>query len=140
METAWIFGLMGGMLIGVAGLILLLGNGRIMGVSGIFGRLIDGSAPSDWAERLTFVAGLALAPFVIALTLGGAPTHLTSNTGVILAAGVLVGFGTRLANGCTSGHGVCGISRLSLRGLIATLVFCAAGAGTVALLRLLGVL
>jgi hypothetical protein len=81
------------------------------------------------------IAGLIVVPGVIALAMGGAQTHLTSNMGLIVVAGVLVGIGTRLANGCTSGHGVCGISRLSLRGIIATLIYIGAGAVTIAALR-----
>jgi uncharacterized membrane protein YedE/YeeE len=131
----WIMGLIGGLLIGGAAALFLLVNGRIMGASGLLGGLVDGSGRSDAGERLAMIAGLIVVPGVIALTMGGAQTHLTSNMGLIVVAGVLVGIGTRLANGCTSGHGVCGISRLSLRGIIATLIYIGAGAVTIAALR-----
>ena len=135
MPIDWIMGLIGGLLIGGAAALFLLVNGRIMGASGLLGGLVDGSGRSDGGERLAMIAGLIVVPGVIALAMGGAQTHLTSNMGLIVLAGVLVGIGTRLANGCTSGHGVCGISRLSLRGIIATLIYIGAGAVTIAALR-----
>ncbi|AUQ50312.1 putative transporter component [Phaeobacter inhibens] len=136
MNIDWIWGLIGGALIGTGGAVYLLGNGRIMGASGILGGLIDGSGRNSAAERLAFIAGVVLIPLVMWLTIAEVPdTHLTSNTAVIVAAGLLVGLGTRVANGCTSGHGVCGISRLSLRGLIATVIYILAGALTLALFR-----
>ena len=135
MPIEWIMGLIGGLLIGGAAALFLLVNGRIMGASGLLGGLVDGSGRSDAGERLAMIAGLIVVPGVIALAMGGAQTHLTSNMGLIVVAGVLVGIGTRLANGCTSGHGVCGISRLSLRGIIATLIYIGAGAVTIAALR-----
>ncbi|AUR07494.1 YeeE/YedE family protein [Phaeobacter inhibens] len=136
MNIDWIWGLIGGALIGTGGAVYLLGNGRIMGASGILGGLIDGSGRNSAAERLAFIAGVVLIPLVMWLTIAEVPdTHLTSNTAVIVAAGLLVGLGTRIANGCTSGHGVCGISRLSLRGLIATVIYIFAGALTLALFR-----
>ncbi|AUQ98717.1 YeeE/YedE family protein [Phaeobacter inhibens] len=136
MNIDWIWGLIGGALIGTGGAVYLLGNGRIMGASGILGGLIDGSGRNSAAERLAFIAGVVLIPLVMWLTIAEAPdTHLTPNTAVIVAAGLLVGLGTRIANGCTSGHGVCGISRLSLRGLIATVIYILAGALTLALFR-----
>ncbi|MFV1531445.1 MULTISPECIES: YeeE/YedE family protein [unclassified Phaeobacter] len=136
MNADWIWGLIGGALIGTGGAVYLLCNGRIMGASGILGGLIDGSGRNTSGERIAFIAGVILVPLVIWLTVADAPdTHLTSNTVVIIAAGLLVGLGTRIANGCTSGHGVCGISRLSLRGLVATLIYILAGAVTLALFR-----
>ncbi|MFV1491951.1 YeeE/YedE thiosulfate transporter family protein [Phaeobacter sp. JH18-32] len=136
MNADWIWGLIGGALIGTGGAVYLLGNGRIMGASGILGGLIDGSGRNTSGERIAFIAGVILVPLVIWLTVADAPdTHLTGNTVVIIAAGLLVGLGTRIANGCTSGHGVCGISRLSLRGLVATLIYILAGAVTLALFR-----
>ncbi|UTH49207.1 YeeE/YedE family protein [Loktanella salsilacus] len=135
MPIDWIMGLIGGLLIGGAAALFLLVNGRIMGASGLLGGLVDGSGRSDAGERLAMIAGLIVVPGVIALAMGGAQTHLTSNMGLIVVAGVLVGIGTRLANGCTSGHGVCGISRLSLRGIIATLIYIGVGAVTIAALR-----
>ena len=130
----WIFGLLGGLMIGTAGAIYLLGNGRIMGASGILGGLIDGSGRADGAERAAFLAGLIGVPAVLALWLSP-QTHLTGNLWLILTGGLLTGLGTRLGNGCTSGHGVCGISRLAPRGIVATVVYMLAGAVTVALFR-----
>jgi len=135
MQNDWIMGLLGGGLIGLAGAILLLVNGRIMGASGIIGGLVDGSGRHDWIERIAFLAGLALLPGLAALFAGGATTHLTENWITIVVAGLLVGVGTRLANGCTSGHGVCGISRLSPRGIVASIVYILAGAVTVLIFK-----
>ena len=128
MQIEWIFGLIGGLMIGSAAAVFLLVNGRIMGASGILGGLIDRSGWSTWAERAAFVAGLVLVPALM-LPLYAAPvtTNITTNLGAIVAAGLMVGIGTRLANGCTSGHGVCGISRMSLRGMVATVFYLLAG-------------
>ena len=142
MPIDWTLGLVGGVIIGIAGALYLLLNGRIMGASGIIGGLVDRSATGDAAkERLAFLAGLFLAPALASLAIGGAETHLTSNLWVVIAAGLLVGVGTRVANGCTSGHGVCGISRLSLRGIVATVFYIGAGGLTVVFFKhLLGVI
>ncbi len=126
-DPDWIMGLGGGLLIGLAAAMFLLMNGRVMGASGIVGGLVDGSGRGNAGERLAFLAGLILVPALIAALTGGYETHLTQNVAVIVAAGLLVGIGTRLANGCTSGHGVCGLSRLSLRGIVATLAYLLAG-------------
>ncbi|MEH6675500.1 MAG: YeeE/YedE family protein [Sulfitobacter sp.] len=135
-EADWIWGLIGGLLIGCGGAVYLLGNGRIMGASGIVGGLVDGSGRSTWAERISFLAALILIPAAIAaLAPTQATTHLTENLWLVGVAGLLVGLGTRIGNGCTSGHGVCGISRLSPRGIVATLVYIAAGALMVVVLR-----
>ena len=135
MPMDWINGLIGGGLIGLAAALYLLVNGRIMGASGIIGGLVDGSGRDTWQERLALVLGLVTVPAFIAVTQGGADTHVSSNLGLIALAGILVGLGTRIANGCTSGHGVCGISRLSIRGIVATLIYIGAGGLTVVLLR-----
>ncbi len=135
MQTEWILGLAGGVLIGMAASIFLLVNGRIMGASGIIGGLVDGSGRADWVERAALIAGLIAAPAAIILFTGEGETHLTGNWVVIIAAGLLVGVGTRLANGCTSGHGVCGISRLSLRGIVATAFYIGAGGLTMVLFK-----
>ncbi len=141
MPIEWIMGLVGGVLIGTAGAIFLLVNGRIMGASGIIGGLVDGSGRSDWQERAALIAGLFIVPGLAALAMGGSETNLTSNWAIIIAAGLLVGVGTRFANGCTSGHGVCGISRLSLRGIVATAFYIGAGGLTVVLFKhILGVI
>ncbi len=134
-ETAWIWGLIGGLMIGTAAAMFLLLNGRIMGASGILGGLVDGSGRSTGVERVAFIIGLVLVPALLAALMGGAETNITSNPVVIIAAGLLVGVGTRLANGCTSGHGVCGISRLSLRGIVATVFYLLAGGLMMALFR-----
>lgn len=140
MNPDWIWGFVGGLMIGLAGAAFLLVNGRVMGVSGIYGGLIDRSGWSSWPERLAFVAGLVAMPWLLSQAMT-AETHLTGNWAVIIAGGLLVGLGTRLANGCTSGHGVCGISRLSLRGIVATVFYILAGGVTMALLRhVLGVI
>jgi len=134
MQTDWLWGLLGGGLIGTAAAMYLLINGRIMGASGIIGGLVDGSASDTWRERLAFVAGLIVVPAVYFL-LFGSSTHLTANPAILVAGGLLVGAGTRIANGCTSGHGVCGISRLSLRGIAATVFYIGAGGLTVVLFK-----
>jgi uncharacterized protein len=141
MPMNWVLGFAGGLMIGVAGAIYLLMNGRILGISGILGGLFDGTGWSSWTDRAVFIGGTIAVPAVLALFIPGAATHLTSNWLVIIAAGLLVGIGTRLANGCTSGHGVCGISRLSLRGIVATVFYILAGGVTMALMRhVLGVI
>ncbi len=141
MPIDWILGLAGGLMIGAAAALYLLVNGRIMGASGILGGLVDGSGRDSWSERAAFVAGLVLVPGLVALAGFGRETNLTGNLWVVIAAGLLVGIGTRIANGCTSGHGVCGISRFSVRGIAATVFYLLAGGATVWLFRhVLGVI
>ena len=141
MEQDWIWGLVGGLIIGSAAALFLLANGRVMGASGILGGLVDGSGRSTWKERAAFIAGIVLAPIPFVQLYSEVDTHLTSNLAVVIAAGLLVGVGTRLANGCTSGHGVCGISRFSLRGIVATVFYLIAGGVSVLLFKhLLGVI
>lgn len=141
MQPDWIWGLIGGGLIGLGGAVFLLANGRIMGASGLVGGLVDGSGRWNWTERAIFLAGVALLPLLLTPLFGRVETHLTGNLGVVVAAGLLVGIGTRFANGCTSGHGVCGISRLSLRGIVATVFYIGAGGITMVLFRhILGVI
>lgn len=141
MEQSWIMGLIGGGIIGVAGAIFLLINGRIMGASGILGRLADGSAGAQKVESMIFISGLIAVPALLSLLFSPIQTNITSNYTVLIAAGLLVGIGTRLANGCTSGHGVCGISRLSLRGIVATLFYIGVGGLSVLVFRhILGVI
>ena len=135
MHIDWIFGLLGGLLIGLGGLTLLVFNGRIMGASGILGQLIDGNQDAENLERVFFLIGVIFAPLIILQFLDLGITNITDNVIQLVFAGLLVGAGTRIANGCTSGHGVCGISRLSLRGLVATLVYITAGALTMITLR-----
>jgi len=141
MEQDWIWGLIGGLLIGSGGAVYLLFNGRIMGASGIIGSLVDGSAGRLKRERLVFLAGVVLLPVLLIPAFGSVDTHITDNIAVLVAAGLLVGLGTRLANGCTSGHGVCGMSRLSVRGIVATACYILAGGVGVVLFRhILGVI
>lgn len=135
METDWLLGLAGGLIIGSAAALYLLVNGRIMGASGIIGGLIDRSGHASAGERGFFLAGLVGAPALAAAVWHAPETHLIGDWGVLVAAGLLVGLGTRIANGCTSGHGVCGISRLSPRGIVATIVYIGAGMASVALFR-----
>ncbi|MXQ06769.1 YeeE/YedE family protein [Alphaproteobacteria bacterium GH1-50] len=140
MPTEWIMGFAGGIIIGLAAAFYLLVNGRIMGASGILGGVVDGSARDTLRERIGFIAGLVIVPGALAIAMGGADTHVNNNLIVVAAAGLLVGIGTRIANGCTSGHGVCGISRFSLRGIVATIFYIGAGGLTVVLFRhILGV-
>ena len=141
MQPDWIWGLVGGLLIGTGGAVYLLGNGRIMGASGIIGGLVDGSGLDTKWERLVFLAGVALLPVLLMPFYGTVDTHVTDNITVLVAAGLLVGVGTRIANGCTSGHGVCGMSRLSLRGFAASVTYIlAGGVGVVIFRHLLGVI
>jgi uncharacterized membrane protein YedE/YeeE len=136
MHIDWIWGLVGGLMIGSAGAMFLLINGRIMGASGIIGGLVDRSGWSTWAERLAFVAGLALIPALLRpVYTVPVVTNITENLWIVLAAGLLVGVGTRFANGCTSGHGVCGISRFSLRGMVATVFYLMGGGLAMVLAR-----
>ena len=141
-EQDWIWGLVGGLMIGAGGAVYLLGNGRIMGASGILGGLIDGSGWSTAVERLVFLAALLVTPMIlIPLYSVDISTHVTDNWAVLVAAGLAVGVGTRIANGCTSGHGVCGISRLSLRGIAATVTFLVTGGVAMVVFRhMLGVI
>ncbi len=132
MELNWLYGLLGGLVIGTAGAIYLLVNGRIMGPSASLGGLVDGS--DRGGEQVGFVAGLIGVPAVVAVLYPMA-THASSNWAVLIIGGLLVGFGTRLANGCTSGHGVCGISRLSPRGIVASATYVAAGMVVMTALR-----
>ena len=129
--------LAGGALIGLAASLLLLGTGRVAGISGIAGNLLFG-ARGDRAWRAAFLLGLVVAGAACTWLEPGLFAAPPRSMPLVAVAGVLVGLGTRLGGGCTSGHGVCGISRLSRRSLVATLTFIASGALTVALLRGLG--
>ena len=141
MNPDWISGLVGGLMIGVAASAFLLINGRIMGASGILGGLIDLTGRTNARERIIFLLGLVFSPVLLIQFTGVQNTHLTSNIFVIISSGLLVGIGTRLANGCTSGHGVCGISRLSLRGITATIFYLLSGVISIILFKtMLGVI
>ena len=126
--------LFGGALIGLATALLLLLNGRVAGISGIVGGLLR-PRPGDVAWRVAFVAGLMAAPTVYALVHALPVVQIDAGNATLIAAGLLVGVGTRFGAGCTSGHGVCGMARLSGRSMVATAVFMVAGAGTVFVTR-----
>lgn len=127
--TPWL-SLAGGVLIGLAAAWLVAFNGRIAGISGIVGGLFTaGAAERDW--RAAFVAGLIAAPLMMRIAGVAAAPQVDAGWGELLAAGLLVGVGTRYAGGCTSGHGVCGLSRGAARSIVATTVFMVAGFATV---------
>jgi uncharacterized protein len=126
--------LLGGALIGAAASVLIFGAGRILGAAGIFAGALETRGADD-AWRLWLVAGLLLAPGVAHLAWGAAAPAVTSPAATLAVSGLLVGFGSRLGSGCTSGHGVCGLARLSPRSMAATLVFMAAGFATVFFVR-----
>jgi uncharacterized membrane protein YedE/YeeE len=127
---------LGGALIGVAAVILMALNGRIAGVSGILGRLLPPYTDTDPVGALVFVLGLTAAPLVYA-AFAGAPFAQTvsDDAGLMVVAGILVGLGAGLSGGCTSGHGVCGLARLSPRSAVATAIFMATGFATVFVMR-----
>ena len=127
--TPW-SALAGGAIIGLAAMLFALFNGRVTGISGIVGGLLRPSLP-DAPWRAAFLAGLIVAPVVYRLFAGPPNLTIDANYPTLVLAGILVGLGTRYGSGCTSGHGVCGLSRLSLRSLVATLAFMAAGFATV---------
>ena len=122
--------LIGGALIGLSATLLWLANGRIAGISGILGSLSSPSGEAGW--RLAFLVGLIAAPLLYTLFTGHAPQiSMPQSPPLLIGAGLLVGFGTRLGSGCTSGHGVCGLARLSPRAIAATLTFMATAFATV---------
>ena len=131
--TPWT-SLAGGMLIGLAAALLILFNGRIAGISGIVGGLLH-PRPGEMRWRLAFLAGLLASPLLYRLFQALPAAQVDAGAPVLIAAGLLVGLGVRYGAGCTSGHGVCGLSRLSPRSLAATSAFMAAGFLTVLLLR-----
>ena len=146
MPIDWVNGLIGGLLIGHAGAIYLLMSGKVMGASGILGKFSETANKGILNEGGLFLLGLICLPAFFnflgllsnAIT---AQTNLTNNIPIVIISGLFVGIGTRLARGCASGHGVCGISRLSPRGIIATVVFVCVGVATVRIFRqLLGVI
>ncbi len=133
--TNAMFGLLGGALIGLSAAILLLGNGRIAGISGITGALVTKGLPKGWSENALFIAGLIAAPALYALLVNKPAITVTSSVPLLVAGGVLVGIGSRLGSGCTSGHGVCGISRLSKRSILATFTFMGVAIAIVAIVK-----
>jgi uncharacterized protein len=128
MPLSWLHALLGGALIGVASALLLLTHGRIAGISGITGSLLQPTPDRGW--RVAFVGGLLTAGALAAVVAPSAVGASVRSLPLVIAAGLLVGFGTRLGGGCTSGHGVCGLSRLSARSLVAVATFMTTGAIT----------
>ena len=131
--TPW-SSLAGGVLIGLSAALLILGSGRVAGISGIVGGLLRPGGP-DTTWRLAFLGGLLVAPLLWRLFAALPEAQPVAGGGLLVVAGLLVGIGTRYGSGCTSGHGVCGLSRLSPRSLVATLAFMGAGFVTVYVVR-----
>ena len=134
--TPW-SSLPGGIILGVASALFILINGRVLGISGILGGLLPPKV-GDTFWRLAFLAGMFASPWLFKLLAPAelmTPPHIDADLVMLVIAGLLVGFGTRYGSGCTSGHGVCGLSRLSPRSLVATLSFMAAGFLTVYVVR-----
>jgi len=128
--------LVGGALIGLSAVLLMWGTGRIAGVSGIAAGLFPPYADRQFPSRLAFVAGLVAAPLLVLLVTGGLPAQtIEASPATLIVGGLLTGFGSVWGSGCTSGHGVCGLSRLSARSLVATITFMAAGMATVLVMR-----
>lgn len=140
MQQEWINALIGGAIIGMAVSLMLYWNGRVTGISGIINGILS-PLKGDTLWRAMFVGGLVLGGLAMKIShpevFAG---QLETADWTVVVAGLLVGFGTVMGSGCTSGHGVCGISRLSPRSLVATVAFIAAGIGAVTLFRFLGVL
>jgi uncharacterized membrane protein YedE/YeeE len=126
--------LIGGLLIGIASALFLLANGRIAGISGILGGLLRPNV-DDVLWRLAFLLGLIMAPPLLAIFVAPVVPTIEASTTTLVIAGLLVGIGTRYGGGCTSGHGICGLSRLSPRSLIATLAFMGSGMAIVFAMR-----
>lgn len=131
-------GLLGGLMIGSAAAVMLLGAGRIAGVSGLAARAVGLADGAPRALAWAFVLGLPLGALAVMGLAGSVMSRIPASFPLLLAAGLLVGVGTRLGSGCTSGHGVCGLSRLSIRSLAATATFIGAGMATVAIVNVLG--
>lgn len=126
----------GGLLIGTAAALLLLLTGRIAGVSGMVATTMRiGAGGTPWSQATAFLVGLPIGAALIALLVRTPEVVVTSSVPLLIVAGLLVGFGTRLGNGCTSGHGVCGMARLSPRSIVATATFMTSAAATVFILR-----
>lgn len=131
--TPWM-SLAGGIVLGLASALFILFNGRVLGISGIVGGLLRPKT-RDIVWRLSFLLGMLVAPSLYVAFIGPMQATIDASWAMVIVAGLLVGVGTRYGSGCTSGHGVCGLSRMSPRSLVATLSFMAAGFITVFLLR-----
>ena len=123
--------LLGGICIGLATTILLFANGRIMGISGILGDIISFKEKDQISWRIVFVLGVLMGPFLYLLMFQDFKSEMVADTTLLIQAGLLVGLGTSIGSGCTSGHGICGISRLSIRSTVATFIFVVSGVVTV---------
>jgi len=128
-------GVVGGLLIGLASLLLLAGSGQLAGISGILGGLYGKWTDSDLKWRLTFLAGLIVGAGLVAFLQGGMQQTLQAQGRLLILAGLLVGVGTRLGGGCTSGHGICGLAQRAKRSIVATLLFMGSAMVTVYLIR-----
>ena len=126
--------LFGGILIGIAAIIIFLTNGRIMGISGILGNLMTLKETDQIYWRIAFLLGVLIGPLIFILLFKEIKSEMVANTTLLIISGFLVGLGTSLGNGCTSGHGICGLSRFSIRSIVATLVFVISGMITVYLI------
>ena len=123
--------LIGGVLIGMSSIILMLANGRIAGISGLLGKLFSNETSDHFSWILWFILGLAVGPLFISFFFGTIQSDMVASNVGLIVSGILVGFGTTIGNGCTSGHGVCGLSRFSKRSLFATCIFVFFGVVTV---------
>ncbi|MBN8539792.1 MAG: YeeE/YedE family protein [Deltaproteobacteria bacterium] len=139
MQPEWINALIGGAIIGISVSVMLLFNGRVTGISGIInGALTPQKGDTLW--RVLFILGLVLGGFTLrGLNASVFEADMATSDWTTVVAGLLVGFGTIMGSGCTSGHGVCGISRMSIRSIVSTVTFIAAGVAAVALFRQLGI-
>ena len=126
--------LFGGILIGIAAILIFLTNGRIMGISGILGNLITLKETDQIYWRIAFLLGVLIGPLIFTILFKEIKSEMVANTTFLIISGFLVGLGTSLGNGCTSGHGICGLSRFSIRSIVATLVFVISGMITVYLI------
>ncbi len=123
--------LIGGILIGIAAIIVFIVNGRIMGISGIIGNLITHKETDQIYWRIIFILGVLIGPLLFIIFFKEIKSEMVANTTFLILSGFLVGLGTSLGNGCTSGHGICGLSRFSIRSIVATFVFVISGMITV---------
>ena len=123
--------LIGGILIGIAAIIIFLVNGRIMGISGIIGNLITHKETDQIYWRIIFILGVLIGPLFFIILFKELKSEMVANNALLIISGFLVGLGTSLGNGCTSGHGICGLSRFSIRSIVATFVFVISGMITV---------
>ena len=123
--------LIGGILIGIAAIIIFLVNGRIMGISGIIGNLITHKETDQIYWRIIFILGVLIGPLFFIILFNEIKSEMVANTTLLIISGFLVGLGTSLGNGCTSGHGICGLSRFSIRSIVATFIFVISGMITV---------